>query len=168
MRRAYFILLFILVFYGCGIFQNTETGTLRSALKSEEESVKNAELNASHQSVGWSMSLSDDSLNSSSTVVIWPKGEFTYSPSTGFWGTAEKVVLTETSKSGRKILEEQVKLEEVNKRVLVHEQQVKTVSADQKERVRVTKSQWWILLLIPVLLLLFWGLRNVWKLRVYV
>lgn len=167
MRRAYFTLLCIQVFYGCGLFQNTKTSTFRSAMKSEEESVKNAELNASHQSVGWSMSLSDDSLSSTSTVVIWPKGEFTYSPSTGFLGTAEKVVLTETSKSGRKILEEQLKLEEVNKSVFLKEQQAKTVSADQKERVRVTKSQWWILLLIPVLLLLFWLLRNVWKLKTY-
>lgn len=168
MKRAFFTLLCMLLFYSCGLFQKTQTSTRKSAMKSEEASVKNAEMNTRNQSVGWSITTINDSLNSSSRVVIWPKGEFDFSPVTGFRGMAEKVVLTETSKFGAKVMEEHVKLEEENKTVLLKEQHTKTMSDDQKEKVKETKSQWWFLLLILVFLFLLWALRNVLKLNTFI
>lgn len=158
MRRGIFTLCCITLFYGCGLFQRTKTSNLRSVLESKEESVKTAQLNTKYQSVGWSLSRMDDSLNSSSKVVIWPKGEFSFSPSGGFSGMAEKVVITGQLNSGRKQVAEEIQLTEQTDQLLLKDAETNEVLKDEKERIkeRFPVSGWWLLLLIPILLGLNW------------
>ncbi|MCX2453626.1 hypothetical protein OQX61_20310 [Pedobacter sp. PLR] len=128
-------------------------------MKTKEESVKTAQLNTRNQSVGWSLSRMDDSLNSSSVVVIWPKGEFSFSPSGGFSGMAEKIEITGAIKSGRKLTQERIGLKEQSRDISLKEENTKAITAAQKDTIKErfpVSGWWWVLLLIPLLLGLRW------------
>lgn len=168
MKRVSFILILIAhLFSGCSLFQKTKTSSSKFAGKTQEESTKTAQLMMFNQSIGWSLSRKDDSLNSSSVVVIWPKGKFNFSPSSGFSGTAEKIVISERLKSGSKVQEEKILVEEQARSGTQTEAYQKSVSTNQKEttKERFPVSGWWyFLLLIPLVLALRWGYQSLsWK-----
>ncbi|WP_316820849.1 hypothetical protein [Pedobacter gandavensis] len=158
MKREVFTLFCIAhCFSACSLFQKTSTSTLRSAMKAEEKSVRTAQLKSMNQSLGWSLSVRDDSLNSSSTVVIWPKGEFSFSPLTGFSGMADRVMITGTLKSGQQMREEKVQLQKQAETIAIKAINERSVERNQKEKIkeRFPISGWWlVLLLIPLFFVL--------------
>ncbi|WP_316752048.1 hypothetical protein [Pedobacter gandavensis] len=158
-ERCYIALICcILLFLGCGLFQKSKITNLKSLRESKVEKVKTAQLNTRNQSLGWSLSSIDDSLYSSSTVLIWPKGEFSFSPSAGFSGMADKVVISGQLKSGRKRVAGEINLEEESKAISLKEANIKASKTAEKETIKErfpVSGWWWVLLLIP----LFIGLR---------
>lgn len=168
MKRGLIVLLFAgvsQVFQSCSLFQQTKSSTWSAAMKTKEKSSKVEQLNTLDKSLGWSFATSDDSLNMASRVVIWPRGEFHFSPQDGFYGMAEKVVISGTLKSGSKVLEEKIQQEEQYQSASLKAEQVKSMQQEQKDRIKESVpmwSWWWFLLLLPLLLGLRW-IRHAYK-----
>ncbi|MBB2149914.1 hypothetical protein [Pedobacter gandavensis] len=117
MSRLFFILM--LLFFGvlisdCGLFKNTS--------KSSKEVQAEASV----------FRFYGDSSSYEEEVLIWPKGTFSYSPGTGFFGEAEKVQLKE---KGRKT-------------VLAAEMSNLQYSAKEKLLVKESNLDWmfWVLI----------------------
>jgi hypothetical protein len=53
------------------------------------------------------LTVKSDSLNSSYTIEIWPKGKFSYNAEQGFEGTADKILIVGTVKQGKQSLSTQ-------------------------------------------------------------
>lgn len=166
MKRGFFIPIGICLFQcsiGCSLFQKTRSSSLRSAMKTKEESTKSVQLKTMYQRVGWSLSSIDDSLNSSSTVVIWPKGEFSFSPLGGFSGMAEKVMISGQLKSGHKAVEEKIQVAEQHQAAQLKEEQGKVVDGSRKETIKErfpVSGWWWCVIIIPILFALRWAYNN--------
>lgn len=74
---ALFLLTFICFITGCALFKDTR--------KSSKEVYADSKV----------IRFYSDSSGYEKEVLIWPKGNFSYSPGTGFFGTAEKLQLKE-------------------------------------------------------------------------
>jgi len=102
-RRAVFqvfvALLWSLSFLQCRIFQRE---TAKARLHTTEESHAEQQV-ANHQKEQEVLHFSDSSRQAFS-VVLWPKGTFSYSPETGFRGEAEKIAMQGLQQQSREWL----------------------------------------------------------------
>lgn len=104
----------LLPFSGCGIFQKTTKSS--STLNSGSKVVR----------------FYSDSSSYDKEVLIWPKGNFSYSPGTGFFGEAEKVQLKVRGSSGAR----------------GSEVTTRQSSAEEKVMLKEPKLRWGLLVLI--------------------
>ncbi|WP_316746916.1 hypothetical protein [Pedobacter gandavensis] len=111
MKRLWLLLLAGIT--GCGLFKNTA--------KSSKEVASEATV----------LRFYSDSSSYQEEVLIWPKGEFSYSPGTGFFGEAEKVQVKGTGYRAK----------------LGAEMSSEKYAAEEKLLVRESKLDWmlWVL-----------------------
>lgn len=166
MRRAVVLLTlfcFSQLFIACSLLQKTKTSSSGAAMKIREESSKVEQFNTLDKSLGWSRSVSNDSLNAASTVVIWPKGKFSFSPLDGFSGTAAQIMISGTLKKGSKVFEEKIQQKAKYKDSSLMEERFKSIQTDQQDTIKEVFpvfSWWWLWVVIPLLFGLRWLSMN--------
>lgn len=166
MRRAvvlHTLFCFSQLFIACSLLQKTNTSSSGAALKIREESSTVEQFHTLDKSLTWSRSVDNDSLNVVSTVVIWPKGKFSFSPLDGFSGMAEQVMISGTLKKGSKVLEEKIQEQAEYKDSSLMEEGFKSIQTDQQDTIKEVFpvfAWWWLWLVIPLLFGLRWLSSN--------
>ncbi len=97
MKRGYYILMFSWLFLGwsgCGLLKQT----VKTTASSRQDSILKTQFKAkdAQEAVKQTLSLTThrDSAGAVYSMVLWPKGKFTFSTENGFEGEADSVLLT--------------------------------------------------------------------------
>ncbi|MDO7744095.1 MAG: hypothetical protein MUP99_09985, partial [Pedobacter sp.] len=90
----------VVVSASCGMFKNTENSNSKSRQQSSYELNHSISEEKDWLSKSGSLTFYVDSTNQDYTIQLWPVGRFSYSPEKGFTGEAQRILITDKSKSG--------------------------------------------------------------------
>ena len=145
----------------CGMFKNTENSNSKSRRQSSYELNHSILEEKDWLSKSGSLTFYADSNNQDYTIQLWPVGRFSYSPEKGFTGEAEKILITDKSKSGSTYAG-MTNTEESDKgRVDIRaSEKNKSESAEQQKTKKSSVSWKVILAFIGLVVIIVWFIYN--------
>ena len=98
-----------------------------------------------------------DSTENEITMVFWPKGRFTFDPSRGFEGEAEKVFFKSKQHNHQRVQAEQQRLLESNTSKTNYTTQKSSSLTASKDKIRVNFQWFWVVgCVLLVFFVIYW------------
>lgn len=148
--KTYIILLLTLALQSCSILKKNKQSFKKLTYKEQLQLLEQRNIKSQQ-----SQMVLIDSNHNDFTMLLWPKGKFTFSVANGFEGEAEKILIRE-KRSGQKMVTIKHEINQDSTRFQSNYTKEKENSSVVKKNKVSVGYNWFWLILIPALYLCYW------------